>query len=499
MNTILRRSVLVIIALALSAPAAAAQPDACERVRKRDKELASYSFQQLMVGLALTVQGLPHPMEGANPRPGWTPDLFEYYRELNLGLQRSLLHSEVPDVLLYHFYAKPYRATHRGGIRLDRDRIWCLIREGDTALLRRGSLSHFTGVFLVDRTRGLIYFLDQWPDRFLLKVDDEMEVGGRKIIGVRREIFLRAVIGFVTLDTPRLVYAYLKEFPPDRNEPELYLEAADALLEFGDPLSDASDRHSRYASVLLQRGHQMAREANLEELSRTYRARFDYAVLLHYYALVLAGQDASEAKPIIPLFDNSDDSFLEGNDVEDYYRLGLRAGRANDIRRAIRFFNGALALAPDHIGAHVNRANAYNHENNYPKVVEDATSALLQIDRQRRALDARMKTRDPRDRWRQKFDQRDAAELRSYRLDGLRLRARASLALHQWAQARTDALAVIEMKPKDPEWYVVAANAEDRLGMRDAAIKKLETALTLSPDAYLESAIRQVLATLRRN
>lgn len=120
------------------------------------------------------------------------------------------------------------------------ERLWDLVRPGDSVELSDGINAHVTYVWLIDRDRGVIRFLDVWPDEFLLlpglnALGIEAKVlplgQTRRLIEVGRDDFLIAVRGLLSSVGIASIEALWRAIPELREDPAAALGLALTLMQ----------------------------------------------------------------------------------------------------------------------------------------------------------------------------------------------------------------------------------------------------------------------------
>ena len=474
-----------------------AQESSCPPERHRGKALETKLFQNQLLEIALTRQDQGHPEDDPNPRPGWIPNLHEYLEVSQSSYRQSLQARDFPDTLYFLFLAQPYRSKEPEAISINRREVWCLIRAGDTVLLRRGKKNHFTSVFLIERNVGKIYLLDPWPHRFLLRSAKIVDMASKKMLEVEGKEFLPAVVGFITLDTPDLLEHYFAVTPSARSSSAPYLSFGHSLLDYGD------DRFVQSASSLFRSTHSVAKQAGDRAATVLAANRLHFALLLVYFNSIARDDTAatsrikSELEALWRLYGK--EAILTQNRAIDDYRLGLRAGDARDLNASIYFLDRAIESKAEYEDAYVYRALAKSKRGDQKGVIVDSTEAIKLINGELLQLAKRKRKRHPQDRYGIAFDKSKERRLRESWALAFQLRGTALNAVGRHQEARKDGIELIQLRPESSNGHVIAGFAELLMGDVQAAKGRFETALTLEARPELIYVIKDTLAKIAKD
>ena len=439
---------------------------------------------------------VPHPEDADNPRPGWIPNLAEYFEATQSAYRRSLMAQQFPRALNFMLLVRPFRSEAPEAIPVDPRTAWCMVRAGDTVLLRKGGKSHFTSVFLVDRNADRIQFLDPWPDRFLL-AGDIVETAGKDMVEVDRRVFTRSLVGLLTMDEPALQQHLFTVAPDAAADPAVRLALAHTFLDYGD------DRFLGEAAEAFRDVYRQADEREDTALARLAASRLHLVLLLRHFDARAEG-DASAASADTEEIESlraryGKEHILDANRAVDHYRLGLRAGSAGALSSSVYFFDRAIAARPGYADAFLYRALARQRAQHWDHVVDDTSRALALLADDIAAVEQRIAERHPGDRLSRGFDEGELEHLEDGRALALQLRGTTLNLLRRSAEAEADGLALAELRPDSPSGHGIAGFAALLMDRPAVARDRLRRAAALETEPNSLAVINDTLRQLEQD
>ena len=325
---------------------------------------------------------------GARPLPPWTLH----------DLQQRLQQPAPPGVLAFAFVTGNAQSGHRDILTISKSAAYCLLKRGDTLLLSDRVTAHYTSLYGFDADSGAAYLVDPWPDTlFLLPGRNAADVhavnekfGQKTLTRVSRDEILRVLIGFITLDTVGLAQRYFASEPGASGDPRV-------LLALGSTVLEATGRPAQRALLpeavaMLEMAARQARQREQPELVEATTSMLGLALSYERLEAVLNhdGGLASETELKLRLLGK-----LPGGDriesrwtPDDWYGLGLAAGRAQEYAASERFFGEAIRTRDDFAAAYLWRANSRLQSGLAADALEDVKTALTLIRRERAALES---------------------------------------------------------------------------------------------------------------
>lgn len=356
-------------------------------LRKLDPAVAAISRNSAMVSTLLQgATGYAGDEPGARPLPPWTLH----------DLQQRLQQPAPPGVLAFAFFTGNAQSSHRDILTISKSAAYCLLKPGDTLLLSDRVTAHYTSLYGFDADSGAAYLVDPWPDTlFLLPGRNAADVhavnekiGQKTLTRVSRDEILRVLRGFITFDTVGLAQRYFASEPGASGDPRV-------LLALGSTVLEATGRPAQRALLpeavaMLEMASRQARQREQPELVEATTSMLGLALSYERLEAVLNhdGGLASEKELKLRLLGK-----LPGGDriesrwtPDDWYGLGLAAGRAQEYAASVRFFGEAIRTREDFAAAYLWRANSRLKSGLAADALEDVNTALTLIRRERSAL-----------------------------------------------------------------------------------------------------------------
>ena len=192
------------------------------------------------------------------------------------------------DVIGFTFYVDRLQTVDLNTVKVPAEDLWCIARPGDTVLLSDEVTHHYTMIDSIDRTKNLIYFLDNWPDQFFLlpgrNVEDvsaevAQDVNGKKLVRITKADFNRVAVGLSTLDNLGLFEYYLTVNPHAAKISTTYVQFAYAALESG------KNVFVPQAIELLRKGLKIAEESDDDEVAEMVAYKLQFALQASFHGI----------------------------------------------------------------------------------------------------------------------------------------------------------------------------------------------------------------------
>ncbi len=397
-------------------------------------------------------------------------------------------------------------------IPIPRNRFWNLIRPMTSLLLSDRRTQHYTTVYNIDYSNGLLDLVDQWPDKIFLKAGFNtmgieaqiIEIPDRgKIVRLTRADLEKVIKGAMSLESMTFSEHLLKVIPSGYDDARFML-----ALSVGSLGSRVGTEAPLLGLEYALRAFMLVLDELDEKLKSKTARQLMYAKNYVYYWVVAGIKDrqinvkARQAQyaahdllsaecPEITYADLSDEQLL---------RLGQMAYHAKDLLKdAETFFSVVIERSPADPAGYFGRAKTGNNMFSHEGVIADSTICIKLIAPESEDIQADS-AHEIKDVYQILDYLASAPERRSsnYMLyESFVLRGNAYLSMGNNHRAEFDGRTAVGLNPDNFQGYMIVATSLKESDRSIQALPFYHIVRQLAPHPHLEEGMRSLMEGIK--